>query len=70
MTHTIKISNNDLGEVSVDELAKYLEQWDPTHYKKHEPCDHAPVDTGFRKSWCKHCDADMIMRSDGRWELK
>lgn len=30
---------------------------------------HAAVETGMRKSWCRHCNANMAMGYDGEWKV-
>lgn len=38
---------------------------DPSDYT---PCNHVAVDTGMRKSWCKHCDVNMVF-VDGEYKV-
>lgn len=66
---SVTVSNNDWENPSLEELTElYMEAWDP----KPRPlfCDHTPVDTGFKKSWCKKCDIDMWLDSDNVWRSK
>jgi hypothetical protein len=41
---------------------------DPTE----KPSDHVhePVQTGMKKSWCKHCDKDMYMGPDNKYKVE
>lgn len=34
---------------------------------KRSACAHEPVDTGMRKSWCRKCDAGMVLNSSNQY---
>lgn len=49
---------------AINDDCSFVRDWN----KLGKNCTHDWVDTGMRRSWCKHCDADAKLNEHGEWE--
>lgn len=68
ISQSVIISSGTTWTLPDDWLGKQTEHLDSLADDEQPECTHDWLDTGMRKTWCRHCEAPAVLNAAGKWE--